>query len=46
MVEYMPRSTEILANMPVPKDGVLHPAVGPGHGLQLDEKSVARCRVE
>jgi len=46
MVEYMPRSTGILANMPVPVKGVLHPAPGPGHGLQLDEKNVARCRVE
>lgn len=45
-VEYMPRSTEILANMPVPEKGVLRPAAGAGHGLQLDEKSVARCRVE
>ena len=45
-VEYMPRSTGILANMPVPVKGVLCPAPGPGHGLQLDEKRVARCRVE
>ena len=45
MVEYMPRSTEILTNMPVPSGGVLRPAPGPGHGLQLDERSVARCRV-
>ena len=46
MVEYMPRSTEILANMPVPSDGILRPAEGAGHGLLLDEKTVARCRVE
>jgi L-alanine-DL-glutamate epimerase-like enolase superfamily enzyme len=45
MVEFMPRSTEILANMPQPVDGVLRPAEGPGHGLQLDEAAVARCRV-
>jgi len=46
MVEFMPRSTEILANMPAPSDGVLRPADGAGHGLLLDEKAVARCRVE
>lgn len=45
-VEYMPRSTEILANMPAPVDGVLRPAEGAGHGLQLDERSVKRCRVQ
>lgn len=45
MVEFMPRSTEILSNMPQPVDGVLRPADGPGHGLVLDEKAVARCRV-
>ncbi|MGD8810112.1 MAG: mandelate racemase/muconate lactonizing enzyme family protein [Gammaproteobacteria bacterium] len=46
MVEFMPRSTEILANMPTPQDGILRPADGPGHGLVLDEKTVARCRVD
>ena len=46
MVEFMPRSTEILANMPVPIDGRLRPAEGAGHGLVLDEKTVRRCRVE
>lgn len=46
MVEFMPRSTEILANMPMPADGILRPAEGAGHGLRLDEKAVARCRVE
>jgi len=46
MVEFMPRSTEILANMPVPSDGILRPAEGAGHGLLLDEKTVARCRVD
>ena len=45
-VEYMPRSTEILSNMPVPVDGVLRPAEGAGHGLELNERSVKRCRVE
>ncbi len=41
MVEFMPRSDEILTNMPTPKEGVLAPAAGPGHGLVLNEKAVA-----
>jgi L-alanine-DL-glutamate epimerase-like enolase superfamily enzyme len=45
MVEFMPRSAEILANMPEPVEGVLRPAEGPGHGLILDEAAVERCRV-
>ena len=45
MVEYMPRSTEILQNMPVPKDGMMAPLDAPGHGLILDEKAVAQYRV-
>ncbi len=45
MVEYMPRSMEILQNMPVPTCGKLVPLDLPGHGLQLDEEAVARFRI-
>jgi L-alanine-DL-glutamate epimerase-like enolase superfamily enzyme len=44
-VEYMPRSTEILQNMPVPVKGVLSVPEGPGHGLKLDEAAVKRFTV-
>ncbi|MBG05227.1 MAG: hypothetical protein CMM59_14260 [Rhodospirillaceae bacterium] len=45
MVEYMPRSTEILENMPVPVAGKMAPLDAPGHGLQLDEAAVARFKL-
>ena len=45
MVEYMPRSTEILRNMPVPSGGKMAPLDAPGHGLELDEGAVSRFRV-
>ena len=44
MVEYMPRSNDILRNMPEPKGGVMAPVDAPGHGLELDEAAVARFR--
>ncbi len=45
ILEYMPRSTAILQDMPEPVDGVLTAPDRPGHGLSLDEKAYARCRV-
>jgi len=45
IVEYMPRSTMILQDMPVPKDGILTAADKPGHGLTLDEAAFERCKV-
>lgn len=45
MVEYMPRSTEILQNMPEPSGGMMAPLDAPGHGLNLDEGAVTRFRV-
>ena len=45
MVEYMPRSTEILQNMPKPSGGMMAPLDAPGHGLMLDEGAVTRFRV-
>lgn len=44
MVEYMPRSTEILRNMPEPDGGMMRPLDAPGHGLALDESAIARFR--
>jgi L-talarate/galactarate dehydratase len=46
MVEYMPRSTPILDGMPEPKDGILKAPDGPGLGFSLNEKAVAKFRVE
>ena len=45
MVEYMPRSTEVLENMPVLVAGKMAPLDAPGHGLQLDEVAVARFKL-
>ena len=45
MVEYMPRSTEGLENMPVLVAGKMAPLDAPGHGLQLDEAVVARFKL-
>ncbi|MEL0110199.1 MAG: mandelate racemase/muconate lactonizing enzyme family protein [Rickettsiales bacterium] len=45
MVEYMPRSTEILRNMPEPKGGMMAPLDAPGHGLVLNEKAVDTYKV-
>ncbi|MCB1740129.1 MAG: mandelate racemase/muconate lactonizing enzyme family protein [Gammaproteobacteria bacterium] len=45
-VEYMPRSAEILVDMPVPRDGEMAPIDAPGHGLELDLDAVERYRVE
>jgi len=45
MVEYMPRSMEILQNMPVPSGGKIAPLDALGHGLQLDEEAVAHFSV-
>lgn len=41
-VEFMPRSTPLLENMPIPEAGVLRPAQGPGHGLVLDSAAFDR----
>jgi L-alanine-DL-glutamate epimerase-like enolase superfamily enzyme len=46
IVEYMPRSTAILQEMPEPKDGILTAPDRPGHGLALDQAAFDRCRVE
>ena len=45
MVEYMPRSTEILDNMPMPLEGKMAPLDAPGHGLQLNEAAVAKFKL-
>ena len=45
MVEYMPLSTEVLENMPVPVAGKMAPLDAPGHGLQLAESAVARFKI-
>ena len=45
MVEYMPLSTEVLGNMPVPVAGKMAPLDAPGHGLQLDKSAVARFNI-
>jgi len=45
ILEYMPRSTAILQEMPEPVAGVLTAPDRPGHGLTLDEKAYARCIV-
>ena len=45
MVEYMPRSTAILQDVPTPRDGVLALTDAPGHGLELDKAAFERCRV-
>ncbi len=45
IVEYMPRSTAILQDVPVPKDGILTAPDRPGHGLLLDQKAFERCRI-
>ena len=45
IVEYMPRSTAILQDMPAPEAGVLRAPDRPGHGLSLDRKAFERCRV-
>ena len=45
MVEYMPRSTEILENMPVPVAGKMASLDAPGQGLQLNEAAVARLKL-
>lgn len=45
MVEYMPRSMEILENMPTPVGGMMAPLDAPGHGLVLDEKAIAAYKV-
>ena len=45
MVRYMPLSTEVLANMPVPVAGKMAPLDAPGHGLRLDESAVARFNI-
>ena len=45
MVEYMPRSTEILENMAVPVAGKMAPLDASGHGLQLDEVAVATFKL-
>ena len=44
MVEYIPRSVEILQNMPEPSGGMTAPLNSPGHGLILDEGAVTRFR--
>jgi L-alanine-DL-glutamate epimerase-like enolase superfamily enzyme len=41
----MPRSTEILQNMPIPVKGVLSVPDGPGHGLKLNDEAVKRFTV-
>ena len=46
MVEFMPRSTPILNGMPKPKDGILAAPEGPGLGFSLNEKMIAKFRVE
>ena len=45
ILEYMPRSMAILADMPEPVDGILTAPDRPGHGLELDEAAYERCRV-
>tara|TARA_B100000676_G_C18091173_1_gene859935 strand:- start:10497 stop:11582 length:1086 start_codon:yes stop_codon:yes gene_type:complete len=45
MVEYMPRSTEILDNMPIPVEGIMAPLDAPGHGLRLNEAAVAKFKL-
>ena len=45
MVEYMPRSAEILDNMPMPLEGKMAPLDAPGHGLQLNEAAVAKFKL-
>jgi L-alanine-DL-glutamate epimerase-like enolase superfamily enzyme len=45
IVEYMPRSTAILQNEPVPENGILRAPDRPGHGLSLDHQAFERYRV-
>jgi L-alanine-DL-glutamate epimerase-like enolase superfamily enzyme len=44
MVEYVPRSADILASMPRPERGELAAPAAPGLGIILDETAVRRCR--
>lgn len=45
MVEYVPRSAAILAEMPAIEDGRMVPPPAPGLGLSLDEVAVQRYRL-
>ncbi|MEC7396627.1 MAG: enolase C-terminal domain-like protein, partial [Pseudomonadota bacterium] len=45
MVGYVPLSTEVPENMPVPVAGKMALLDAPGHGLQLDESAVARFKI-
>ncbi len=45
ILEYMPRSGAILAEMPEPVKGVLTAPDAPGHGLALDDAAVEKFRV-
>jgi len=43
--EYMPWWSRIYANQPKLEDGYLHVPAGPGLGIGLDEKAIAKYRV-